>query len=124
MDETTSFGLWVKRRRKMLDLTQAELAERVGCAMMTVQKIEADERRPSKELAERLAELLEVPDAEHGRFVKAARAELAADHLAAAPARAEDLPPLPALGSSQMPTGDIYRRRRHLSSDAGKLPPC
>ncbi|HET9224445.1 MAG TPA: helix-turn-helix transcriptional regulator, partial [Roseiflexaceae bacterium] len=46
MSDTVSFGYWVRRRRKALDLTQAELAQRVGCAMVTIKKIEADERRP------------------------------------------------------------------------------
>ncbi len=46
MDTSNSFGYWVRRRRKALDLTQEELAERVGCAVITLRKIEADERRP------------------------------------------------------------------------------
>jgi len=51
MVETASFGYWVRRRRKALDLTQAELARRVGAAAITIQKIEADERRPSRQVA-------------------------------------------------------------------------
>jgi len=31
MDQLVSFGHWVKRRRKALDLTQDALAQRVGC---------------------------------------------------------------------------------------------
>src|SRR5690606_8018609 len=58
--ETASFGAWVRRRRVTLDLTQAELARRVACAPITIRKIEADERRPSKVMAERLAEALEL----------------------------------------------------------------
>ena len=38
MDEMASFGYWLRRRRKALDLTQATLAERVGCALITIQK--------------------------------------------------------------------------------------
>ena len=45
MDESASFGAWLQRRRKALDLTQAELAERVGCALGTIRHIEQDERR-------------------------------------------------------------------------------
>ena len=55
-----SFGQWLKKRRKMLDLTQQELAQQVGCAVITVQKIEADERRPSKQMAELFAKYLEI----------------------------------------------------------------
>src|SRR5512132_2685855 len=81
MDRTHSFGYWLRRRRKALDLTQAELAQRVSCSLDLIQKIETDARRPSKPLAERLAEYLEIPPAERVDFVKAARAELAVDHL-------------------------------------------
>ena len=77
----TSFGRWLQRRRKALDLTQEELAQRVGCAAETLRKIEADVRRPSRQMAERLAEALEIPGVDRAAFVKAARAELAADRL-------------------------------------------
>ncbi|HMQ24773.1 MAG TPA: helix-turn-helix domain-containing protein [Acidimicrobiales bacterium] len=71
--DTASFGAWVRRRRVTLDLTQAELARRVACAPITIRKIEADERRPSKVMAERLAEALELDDESRPRFVAAAR---------------------------------------------------
>jgi WD40 repeat protein/transcriptional regulator with XRE-family HTH domain len=77
----TSFGRWLQRRRKALDLTQEELAQRVGCAAETLRKIEADVRRPSRQIAERLAEALEIPEEDRAAFVKAARAELAVDRL-------------------------------------------
>ncbi|HEX9371203.1 MAG TPA: helix-turn-helix domain-containing protein, partial [Roseiflexaceae bacterium] len=82
MDYTTSFGYWLRRRRKALDLTQDELARQAGCATATIKKIEADERRPSRQLAERFADLLDVPADERLVFLKAARAELTADRLA------------------------------------------
>ena len=71
MDEMTSFGAWLSHRRKALDLTQAELARRLGCATVTLQKIELDERRPSKDMAERLAEVLEILPAERPGFCAA-----------------------------------------------------
>ena len=77
MDGNASFGYWIRRRRKALDLTQAELARRIGCAETTLRKIEADVRRPSRQIAERLAECLAIPPADRARFVKAARSELA-----------------------------------------------
>ncbi|HEY2979444.1 MAG TPA: adenylate/guanylate cyclase domain-containing protein [Burkholderiaceae bacterium] len=81
MDTSPSFGYWLRRRRKALDLTQADLAQRVGCVVTTIKKIEADARRPSKQLAERLADCLAIPPDERVAFLQAARAELAPDHL-------------------------------------------
>jgi predicted ATPase/DNA-binding XRE family transcriptional regulator len=76
-----SFGYWVRRRRKALDLTQAELAGQVYCALSTIKKIESDERRPSRQMAERLAEILHLQDQEREVFLKTAGAELSFDQL-------------------------------------------
>lgn len=73
MDEPISFGYWVRRCRKALDLTQAELARRVGCATVTIQKIEADERRPSAQIAALLANRLQIPADERAVFLATAR---------------------------------------------------
>ena len=80
-DQTHSFGYWLRRRRKALDLTQEALAEQVSCSVFSVRKIEADERRPSRRLAERLAASLSVPEEERRAFLDAARAEHAANRL-------------------------------------------
>jgi predicted ATPase/DNA-binding CsgD family transcriptional regulator/DNA-binding XRE family transcriptional regulator len=53
-----SLGYWLRRRRKALDLTQAELAARAGCVLTTIKKIETGARHPSRRLAERLAQAL------------------------------------------------------------------
>ena len=37
MERTHSFGYWLRRRRKALDLTQAELAQRLGQAIQDVE---------------------------------------------------------------------------------------
>ncbi len=76
MLDITSFGRWLKLRRVALELTQAELGRLAGCTEVTIRKIEADERRPSRELAQRLAVSLELPLDERASFLKAARAEL------------------------------------------------
>jgi class 3 adenylate cyclase len=76
-----SFGLWIKRRRKALDLTQEALAQRVGCAAETLRKIEADARRPSREIAALLATQLQLSLEERDDFIRCARAELAPDRL-------------------------------------------
>lgn len=73
-----SFGYWVRRQRKALDLTQAALAWRVGCAPVTIKKIERDERRPSRQMAERLADHLDIPDGERDYFIRKARGEYVA----------------------------------------------
>src|SRR5436190_53064 len=82
MDEIASFGEWLRRRRKALDLTQADLAQCAGCVAGTIKSIEADARRPSRQLAERLAECLDVTPEQRLAFLKAARAELATSRLA------------------------------------------
>lgn len=81
MGELHSFGAWVRRRRRSLDLTQTVLADRIACAESMLRKIEADARRPSRQIAERLAEALEIPEAERAAFLRAARAELAVSRL-------------------------------------------
>src|SRR6476659_8919114 len=70
-----SFGSWLKQRRKELDLTQGELAHQVGCSAISIRKIEADDYRPSKQIALRLADILEVPAAERDLFARFARGE-------------------------------------------------
>jgi len=76
-----SFGNWVKRRRKALDLTQQELAQRVGCSLATIVKIESDERRPSRQIAELLVQHLEIPAEQSEKFLKVARKEKSVDTL-------------------------------------------
>ena len=81
MEEGASFGYWIRRHRKAGDLTQVELAARVGVSVAMIRRLEADERRPSKEVAARLAQVLAIPVEDQATFLKVARAELAADHL-------------------------------------------
>ena len=80
-EQTHSFGYWLRRRRKALDLTQEALAQRVFCSGFTIRKIEADERRPSRHLAERLAVSLAVPEDERRDFLDAARAQHSTNRL-------------------------------------------
>lgn len=81
MEHTDSFGYWLRRRRRALDLTQAELAGRAFCSAATIRKLEADERRPSAELAKHLARALAVPTHERERFLRAARGVERVDKL-------------------------------------------
>ncbi len=85
MNATQSFGEWLRHRRRELDLTQEALARQVGCARVTIRKLEADEMRPSKQLAELLAEQLGVPSAERETFVRFGRSGMPASLVATAP---------------------------------------
>src|ERR1043165_2077868 len=98
MERTSSFGYWLRRRRKALDLTQEELARQVGCAVGMIKKLEGDERRPSRQMAARLADCLQLPPADQTAFLKAARAELAVDRLASPPET-----PIPSLHPTPRP---------------------
>ncbi len=73
MQPDNLFGNWLRQQRKTLDLTQAELAHRVGCAPVTVKKIETGVRRPSKQIAERMAAVLAIEPSIQTTFVAFAR---------------------------------------------------
>jgi predicted ATPase/transcriptional regulator with XRE-family HTH domain len=75
------FSEWFKSRRKALDLTQSELAQRAGCSVSALRKIESGERRPSKQLASLLAKSLEIPSEDQKTFVRVARGELNLERL-------------------------------------------
>ena len=70
-----SFGDWLRRRRRALDFTQEELASQVGCAAVTLRKLEAEERRPSKQVADRLADVLQVAAEDRAVFLRFARGD-------------------------------------------------
>jgi non-specific serine/threonine protein kinase len=74
--EAHSFGTWLRRKRKGLDLTRAQLAARVGCSAATIQKLEDEERRPSPELVARLVDVFDIPAGEHPAFLRYARGQL------------------------------------------------
>lgn len=95
MDTITSFGEWLRRRRRALDLTQDELAERVGLSTSAIRKIESDERRPSREAAQLLAEVLDIPAEARAQFIKVARAELRTERLGEVQPPAPAAPPAP-----------------------------
>src|SRR5919204_460645 len=68
-----SFGQRLKGLRRDFDLSQAELADRAGCSVNTVRKLESGERRPSRELAMRLAAVFELPQRDRAEFLRLAR---------------------------------------------------
>src|ERR1051326_6266506 len=73
--DATSFGRLLRAWRRARDLTQEELAGQVRYSVITIRKVERDERRPSRQLAEQLARALAIPTDERGAFVGIARAE-------------------------------------------------
>jgi predicted ATPase/DNA-binding XRE family transcriptional regulator len=73
MPKTISFGRWLRQKRRALDLTQKSLANQVGCAEITVRRMEADAYKPSKELALALFEKLGIPELERDQWVHFAR---------------------------------------------------
>ncbi len=83
-DQTPSFGRQLKRLRAQFDLTQEALAERASCSVQTIRFFESGRRRPSLEMAEHLAELLNIPLAERAAFVRLARAALPAERRSTA----------------------------------------
>lgn len=74
-----SFGRWLKRLRAQHDLTQEALAELAYCSVQTIRFFESGKRRPSIEMAERLAEVLAVPADQQSAFIKLARTSLTSD---------------------------------------------
>ena len=101
MENSTSFGYWISRQRKALDLTQHALADLVGYSVATIKKIEADERRPSRQMAERLADYLSIPDDQRAIFIECARGLRSVDHL---PLTSEPAPAPSAAMPSNLPT--------------------
>jgi len=74
--EQQSFGYWLKLKRKALDLTREELAEQVGYSAATIRKIEDEERHPSAQVVERLADVFDIPPDERIAFLRFARGDL------------------------------------------------
>ncbi len=74
---TSDFGAWVRERRRERDLTQAALGKQAGCAAATIRKIESGARKPSRELAALLVQLLAGPTEDAATLIAAARGAVA-----------------------------------------------
>jgi DNA-binding XRE family transcriptional regulator len=107
MGELFSFGEWLKRRRSALLLSRDDLAQQVGCAEVTLRKIEADERRPSLAIAERLAERLELLGDERALFIQVARGIVGVDRLP---------PPIPRGNVAPAPSAPLHESPPALPS--------
>jgi non-specific serine/threonine protein kinase len=123
MDDDRSFGHWLKRRRKGLDLTQAELAQRVGCAVGTIRRLESEDLRPSKQVAERLAAALSIPAERRGDFVAFARRQSRAEAFEMPAAQAVPAePPEPRAPQADLPApATPLIGRAHTAAAAGAV---
>jgi predicted ATPase/DNA-binding XRE family transcriptional regulator/tetratricopeptide (TPR) repeat protein len=73
MESESVFGQTLRQHRRRRDFTQAALAHEVGCATVTIQRIEQGTLRPSRQIAERLAVIFDLSGGERERFVRHAR---------------------------------------------------
>lgn len=73
MGTDISFGRLLRMRRRALDLTQEALARQVGYSVITIRKVESDERRPSRQLVDRLANSLRIAPEQRDAFTALAR---------------------------------------------------
>jgi hypothetical protein len=97
----------------------------VGCADVTIRRLEKGEHRPSRPIAERLATCLEIPSDERAVFVQVLRRERRVDRLAspllpsdAVPRFGVPLPPDPLLldrvpAPAPLPPGSRMPLRRN-----------
>jgi predicted ATPase len=106
-----------------LDWTQAELAQRVGYSVATIRKLERDELRPSKHLAELLAQGLDVAIMDRASVVSFARST-------PTPPAPPDAPPIHEQRRSNLPaqltpffgrTAEIVELTQHLTNPAARL---
>lgn len=81
MEDSISFGKWLKRERGRRHLSQKQLGALVAYSDAQIRKIEKGHRRFAKEPAERLAEVFEVSHGDRSTFIKWARGDLPSSHL-------------------------------------------
>lgn len=60
MDDKQTIGARLRRTRRALDITQVELAERIGVAHATIVRIERGQTKPSTDTLFKLADALGV----------------------------------------------------------------
>ena len=73
MQEQISFGAWLRKQRRTFDITRQAFADQVGCAEVTLRRIEAGTLKPSKELANLLLENLGISEPERPKWISFAR---------------------------------------------------
>jgi len=73
MQEELSFGVWLRKQRRALDLTRQAFADQVGYAEVILRRIEAGTLKPSKELTGIIQEKLGIPETELPQWISFAR---------------------------------------------------
>ncbi|MEO8285913.1 MAG: tetratricopeptide repeat protein [Chloroflexota bacterium] len=114
--DPTSFGQWLKDRRKTLDFTQATLGHLTGCSESSIRKIESGILKPSRQVAELLAATLGVQEGDREDFIKWARSTPGAAqpaHLPAAPSPAPA--PTPAPATLPVPPTELIGRKQDVA---------
>ncbi|MEM8534963.1 MAG: tetratricopeptide repeat protein [Chloroflexota bacterium] len=102
----TTFGQWLRRQRDQRGLTREALAQQIGYSSALLRKLETGERRPSQQVAERLAQAFEVAVDQHLTFIQHARngtAPLSTPMSAATPAVRALGPITPVVSPSNLP---------------------
>ena len=125
MSDIVSFGEWVQTRRNRLRYNRSQFASLVGCAPVTIKKIERDERRPSLEMAQLLATHLQIPEAEQEDFLRRARGEYvprlgSPTEISLAEAQAPAAEEAPQYNLPQ-PTTPFFGRKSELAEIADRL---
>ena len=119
-----SFGEWLKRRRKGMGLTQRQLAARINFSTIMLKKVEAEERRPSAQIVERLAEIFNISPIEKINFLQFARGDwksAPASQSEESPWRVSSITP-----RSKLPTPltSFIGRGKELKEISGLLSAC
>ena len=122
MSHTSTFGYWLRQRRKALGLTQKELAQQAGCAEVTLRKIESGDLSPSPQLAACLAKAVGATSDDLPGLVAVARIldpDLAPAERRILPRRPNNLTAqlTPLIGRHH----DIAAVRKRLISDDARL---
>src|SRR5689334_19719082 len=73
MRDDDEFGRQLRQLRRARDLTQQDLAQAAFCALDTIKKLESGRRRPSRQMAIQLADVLGLDAAERAAFLAATR---------------------------------------------------
>jgi len=71
--EHPPFGEWLKKQRRGLDLSRQQLADQVGCAEVTLRRIEGGTLKPSRELASNLLVKVGIPQNKIEQWIRFAR---------------------------------------------------